>query len=221
VSVSHILSKASLDALGCKFWIPLVKNGRDYSGSNFNGTVTGPTLNRMETGNPCLHFDGADDRVSFGNIMDNVFMTNTFTVSAWIKLNSYTDHNNYESMIVQKWYTSSSSANAFILRPHQFFTQGAYIDVPKEDIPLHEWVFVTAVIDNGDMYLYHNCILVASGTGGYCNNCNFDMRIGSLHNNHYDFDGDISNVMIFDQALSITNINRLYAATRMVPDRIW
>ena len=60
---SRILSRASLDALGCKFWIPLVKNGRDYSGSNFNGTVEGPTINKMETGNNCLFFDGTDDRI--------------------------------------------------------------------------------------------------------------------------------------------------------------
>lgn len=216
---SHILSRASLDALGCKFWIPLVKNGRDYSGSNFNGTVTGPTLNKMETGNNCLFFDGTDDRISFGNIMNDVFTTNTFTVSVWVRINSYTDHNNYTGMIIQKWHTYSSSDNCFFLQPMEFQTPGKYIewDAP----PLHEWHHICVVMDNGNGTVYVNCEPVGSNTGMYCNNCNYDMRIGSLYNNLFDFDGDISNVMIFDQALSITNINRLYAATRMMPDRIW
>jgi hypothetical protein len=219
MSASHILSQASLQSLGCKLWLPLNGDTKDYSGNGYNGTASGMTYDKVSTGEYAGDFDGADDYVNLGDILDALFTSNVFTICAWVKLRSYQDHNGYDGFVIQKWYTTSSTANAFILQPWAFTTQGAGVGIDKTNVPLDEWVFVTAVIDNGDMYLYHNCILVASGTGGYCNNCDYDMRIGSLHNNHYDFDGDISNVMIFDQALSITNINRLYAATRILPDR--
>lgn len=156
--------------------------------------------------------------MNLGDILDSVFTSNVFTICAWVKMYSYTDHNSDEGMIAQKWYTSGNTANSFILRPCSFITQGGGISVPKEDVPLDEWVFVTAVMDNGDMYLYNNGILVASGTGGYCNSTSYALRIGNLWNNHYDFDGLISHVMIFEQALPQATIAILHCATRIIPD---
>lgn len=154
-----------------------------------------------------LLFDGADDRVDLGNVLNELFTTNTFTIEAWCKLNSYTDHDGYDGILIQKWYTSSSSSNCFILRPWWFNTQGGGVQIDKTSTPLNTWVHVAAVMDGGDMYLYNDGVLVGSGTSGHCNTCSYPLRIGNLWNNHYDLDGNVADVRIWSTPRTGEEIN--------------
>jgi hypothetical protein len=47
----------------------------------------------------------------------------------------------------------------------------------------------------------------------------YSLRIGNLWNNHYDFDGLIRHMMIFDQALSASGLREIHNATRLIPDK--
>ena len=59
---------------------------RDWSGNQNNGTlVNGPTWGPVG-GRQALNFDGVDDAVDFGNVLDSVFAgaNKKFTVASWI-----------------------------------------------------------------------------------------------------------------------------------------
>jgi hypothetical protein len=53
---SHILSQASLQSLGCKLWLPLNGDAKDYSGNSNDGSVNGMTYDKTKSGKYCSVF---------------------------------------------------------------------------------------------------------------------------------------------------------------------
>jgi Concanavalin A-like lectin/glucanases superfamily len=66
-------------------YYPFSGNANDESGHSHHGTVDGATLNADFLGNfnSSYRFDGVNDLINFGNILDE--LNYPFTISAWIK----------------------------------------------------------------------------------------------------------------------------------------
>lgn len=182
-------------------------NAADSVGS-YNGIVSGATLTTGKI-NQAYNFDGADDYISIGDVYNTIFVTNTFSISIWFKINNYNDHNGYHGMLIQKWYTSSASNNAFIL-----YCDGSWVTNTKSTLftvpSLNIWHHIVVTMDNGLAKIYLDGILDATDTGHDCNSTTRPLRIGNLWNNHYDFDGIIDEVGIWSRVLTSQEITDLY-----------
>jgi hypothetical protein len=69
------------------YW-PFCGNANDASGNGNNGTVNGATLttDRFGNANSAYSFDGVDDRISLGNILNGLGEANqASTISIWVK----------------------------------------------------------------------------------------------------------------------------------------
>ncbi len=80
-----------LPANGLVAWYPFNGNANDESGNGNNGTVNGATLTTDRNGNAnsAYSFDGIDNRISLGNIMQDLGSPNSeVTFNIWFKTNS-------------------------------------------------------------------------------------------------------------------------------------
>ena len=58
--MSKILSKDSLEVLGCKLYLPLERDAKDYSGNSVSTTPTGVTYDKVGTGEMVGEFTSGD-----------------------------------------------------------------------------------------------------------------------------------------------------------------
>lgn len=74
-------------------------NANDNSINNFNGQVHGATLtaDRFGNSNSAYFFDGIDDFINCGSILD-VSSQNTISISAWIYPQQISTNNNYSGL---------------------------------------------------------------------------------------------------------------------------
>jgi hypothetical protein len=200
----------------------------DLAGSN-NGTLTnGPTFNSGNGGS--IVFDGVDDYVS---INSSLVLTDTtpFTSSTWIKPITGILTNTYAVIFTLKavsthWQVSYSSDPTFNLL---FAFAGTSTSVGTVSsvttlIPLNTWGLVSVQYNGGDKSLlsswkvYINGVEVSirltGSTGASTNTNSLGFRPGSGGASGNYFLGDISNHLIYNRALSATEVLQNYNATK-------
>jgi hypothetical protein len=183
-------------------------DANDSVGSN-DGTVSGATQTSSGKINQAYSFDGNNDYITYGDILNSTFITNTFSISCWVYITDYTDGDGYHGMIINKWHTSDSSDNAFILYcDGSWNTNGA--DTAFTQPSLNTWHHIVVTMDGGTAKIYLDGSLDATGTGHDCNTTTYPLRIGNLWNNAYDFTGTIDEVGIWSRALTSQEVSELY-----------
>lgn len=60
MNVDQVLSKASLDSLGCKLWMPMNGDVLDYSGNSVSVTPSGVTYTKQKNGRFAAEFTSGD-----------------------------------------------------------------------------------------------------------------------------------------------------------------
>lgn len=194
---------------------------KDISGNANNGTlVNGPTFNSGNGGS--IVFDGIDDRVSKVGAVDT---GQNFTVNVWI----YPTLMNSQKAIIGNGYpytnrigwllaTSGGVANTFFL---SIGSDNSYRTAAANTLILNTWQYITAVVTNGGgtITLYLNGQTtgtanssITSGTITY-SNTEFNIGIRSLSNPN-PYAGRISQTTIYNRALSSTEIQQNFNATR-------
>jgi len=191
------------------------KYGRDGTGAGqANTTSTGCLTN---FGN-CLRLDGDGDYVNIGDF-DVIF---NLTISAWIKASEV----KIDQRIVSKWSdtnadrsyllsTDNADSNEFSFAIYQdgnyevcdSNTQGIY--------SANEWVHVVGTYANDDCFIYVNGVdrtdHAVDGTTTGIENTATPLRIGEQGDGSgYYFNGSIDEVMIFNTALTPTQISDIY-----------
>jgi hypothetical protein len=190
----------------------------DLSGNGNNGTLTnGPTYSSANMGS--IVFDGTNDYVNMG-ISTYCNLIN-ISVSVWIKVTS-------TSLYFLSRYFNTTSFNGFFMyydvASTKFGVDGressaAYLSRPTiNTYPLNNWYNVTWTKSANIWSIYINGSLdvssaVGNGTTSFSNNI---MWIGGYlgTSDQYYSGGNISNVQIYNRALTATEILQNYNATK-------
>jgi len=226
-STAYIPSSAS--ELRYYSGIPQLTQGISVVGysSNTTGTLTnGPTFNSENNGS--IVFDGVDDYIELGTITtSNILMLNNspFTINAWVYNNPSGDG---WQRIVDK-SNSGNGTNGYSMFMN-YNEKSLYIAIDgglyHNNFPIveldifNQWVNVTAVVRaSNDASLYTNTNEIPAIFNptfpSLPPNIETNMRIGSWnHSTSREFKGRISQVQIYNRALTEQEIKQNYNATK-------
>ena len=185
---------------------------KDATPNANHGTNNGATLSTGRKGeaNGSYSFDGGSDRIAISD--NNVFDVENITLSTWF----YTeDIGEDHKVIIGKVYSTAWEmtiygddiyVNAYIGGVYYSYLIRVY-DV----LSINTWYNAVFTHNGTSSKLYLNGEIVgsASNTGGLGTNNN-DIYIGSRQGSDLFFNGSISDVRIYDRALSENEIELLY-----------
>lgn len=209
----------------------------DISGNNNHGTLTnGPVF----TSNG-FSFDGTNDFVNFGDILDSVFVGSSakFTLSAWINVLSTTATMCIFGKIADSSFLEDQRQILFYLN-NRFLTalwygalnSASYVQLQCPVlIPLNTWTYVAMNFDativnsnqkcnlfiNGNLVNYN--ILLSQSSPSSIPNGTAPLAIGASVSTNglsstYLFNGSINDSRIYNRVLSNTEIQQLFQAQR-------
>ena len=208
-----------LDAANKKSYPSSGTAWNDLSGNNNNGTLTnGPTYNGANGGS--IVFDGTNDNVQLGNASNIISASQSqISVNTWVKTNVV---NQYKKILVNVTSgTQSITGIYFSIGPSPGLVyfgvttsggQGAAIY--SQQISTTQYSNLCGTYDGSNIRLYLNGNLVAtqSLTGTILNTG--ITRISGYDNNTEVWDGNISQVSIYNRALSASEVLQNYNATK-------
>ena len=186
---------------------------RDLSENNRSGTLTnGPTFSGTNSG--CISFDGTDDYVAtFGT---GIVPTSAaaYTVSVWC----YRNRNNvgYEELLAQ--WTTANSGNSFFFgfnNSNVRFTDN-WNDVTVSGAgSTSVWLNLVGVYSVTNAFIYLNGSLSATKGSGFTYTGSGPFLIGRQGEltSEY-FGGKIGSVMVYNRALSATDVLQNYNANK-------
>ncbi len=164
-----------------------------------------------------LQFDGVSTRVESPSI--NVIGTE-MTISFWMNAS---DFNNVEGRMLSKasginsteheWMVSQISGSGLRFRLKTSDGGTSTLATGNGQIPLNEWIFITARYNGTSMQLFKNAVLIASaGKTGDISQAIIPVALGNQPTSAGDrpFSGFLDEVKIYDRALSDTEILDLY-----------
>jgi hypothetical protein len=203
-----------LDAANSKSYPGSGTTWTDLSGRGNNGTlVNGVGYNSSNLGS--LSFDGVNDTVNFGDILD-IGLSN-WTVSTWIK--STTHH---FGRIVAKndvgasgWWISASTNGSFALGIDDVFASSSVYNYNVAG-----WINLVGVWNRnafGVIYANGNSlgnIVDISSKSSTNLQTTFNLRVSSRDAGDGWFNGNISQVSIYNRALSAAEIQQNFNALR-------
>jgi hypothetical protein len=187
---------------------------RDLSGNNNTGTLTnGPTFSAGNMGN--IVFDGVDDYVNCGN-NSSINLTSYITLSTWTK----------------KAYGSSASV-AIDKGRDNYGAWSLLFDVVANKVEFHcrisgtnssvvsntsygnnIWTNITAVFTGTNLLIYINGKLDnTTNISGTIGTNAIDFSIGKA-NDGFNWSGQVSNVLMYNTALSATDVLQNYNAVK-------
>jgi len=189
----------------------------DTTPNSNHGTIYGAATYATHT-----TFDGIDDYIS---ITDNSVLdiTGDLTIGAWVKPQNITEAG--RRIVVKAVTGSAYSVN------YQFLVTYDDIDAWYGDgtnyrgettntslLSPDTWSYITAAFIGSDIKLYINGeeqTTDITETGATTKQTNdYPLAIGALHNGAYEFNGSISNLKIYNRALSKNEITSLFDKER-------
>lgn len=202
-------SIAAPPPLGLVAYYPFNGNADDESGHGNDGMVYGATLTEDKSGSPdsAYSFNGQSDyiQVADSNTLD---MAGNLTIAAWV---CSTAPSNYQRIVAKgnNYELSMNSSD-----PHQwsFWVSGGPALYSFSNVKINTWIHLAATYDGSYMRIYINGIqnnLMAKT--GPLNPDSSALVIGQ--GSGYYFDGKITQINLYDRALSSEEIRQLAART--------
>jgi hypothetical protein len=195
----------------------------DLSGNGYNGTLTnGATFNNGNGGS--MAFDGTDDVVSFGNIL-NIGLS-SWTLSCWVKLNS---GSGFSGIIGKTSYRAYDGRYSFFVEGgliHAFFQPNVNQDITTPVAPYVDNNFhnlVMTINRSSMMYFYIDGISVgtpinvSSSSSSNLNSSTDNFYIGSYGSSNGQspfafLNGNVSQALIYNRALTTAEVLQNYNA---------
>ena len=194
---------------------------KDISGNTNNGTLTnGPTYNSANGGS--IVFDGADDTLLGSST--SALISNNFTLQVTIKPDTITSGN---FSAISDFQFSYSGRNGFYLgldnRPAINVANTVFISIGADNTYLYSAqnsvitngnniYIISFVATNGVLSLYVNGTLSAGLSGN--NNPGSITYTGTSYNIRNTYKGSWYNYILYNRALSATEILQNYNATK-------
>lgn len=186
----------------------------DVRGSN-NGSTSGATVNASGiNGKTAYTFDGTDDYVSISDSSSLDYVD--VTVSAWIYR---TDNSGWDFVFEQRngnfngmWIAGTTSADTATFHINDSGGTTHRVESASGSVPLNEWVHITGTYNGTVQRIYINGVESGSNSASFTPmDPNVARYIGAGQSNtEYYFNGTISDVRIYDHALSPLEVQRLY-----------
>jgi len=203
-----------LDAANPKSYISGSTIWNDLSRSGNNGTLTnGPTFNSSNGGN--IVFDGVDDYIRISQ--NSIFDFNTFTCISWFRtttalraLSFIGDYPGFNFTLYKYFFGLHSTgvlrinyANVAVINGNTILTD-------------NKWYFgaVTYSSPNTVLYVNGNIDLSSNAMSGNLKTLNGDTFVGASGPSFEFFNGNIATQLIYNRALSSTEIQQNFNATR-------
>lgn len=188
----------------------------DSSGNGNDATLTGsPSWVDGKTGN-ALEFSGTNYARSDGSVT----VSDTFTVSAWVKPSAAPDVGGFAARIVENSYASSFALGYYnngTAKVVQLSIEGNAL-FGVSDIPLGEWSHVVATFDGAVANVYVNGVFDSTGdfSGSITpGSVSLPIYVGTYFGSPGElasFVGAIDDVRVYDRALSSSDVTELYEA---------
>lgn len=184
----------------------------DYSGKGNNGTIYG-ALRVKSPFNRALSFDGVDDYVNCGNILN--FEGNApYTLAVWF--NSFYPTYGWPRVISREIFSPNRNGYLIYIEKSnnligtERWVNGTAVRITTRVI-FNVWNFAVATYDGSKLrfYLNGNKIAEANDTRSMIT-FSANLTIGCASTMYDFFYGIIDEVMIFNRALSDAEISRLY-----------
>lgn len=210
---------------------PFNGNANDISGNGNNGTTNNVTLtnDRFGNANSAYSFNGTvSSYIQVAN-STSLQLSNSYTLSAWVKPNAFFTGANQANFIIGKGNQGSEGhynlqygdfldGNPGILTPSQMnfastihkggTEQYAFENPVTNPVQLNNWYYVVTTFDGTTLKLYVNGALrsssIISGTFGVLNGG--DLFIGKSADNTYFVNGIIDDIQIYDAPLTASQI---------------
>lgn len=156
-----------------------------------------------------LNFDGADDKVVFGNAINTVLdPLNTITVEAWVK----TTNTSFNGVIVGNYHSPTNEMQFLLRRDENQFalwvddgTGYKVVNSGVATVTLNTWQHVAGVWDGSSLYIYIDGVLKATTTGvtgSSFASTNNAVQMGSdSYSTPESFTGSVDEVRIWTRAL--------------------
>ena len=182
----------------------------NLTGLGNTGTLTnGPTFSGLN-GNSIV-FDGSNDYIQFPAKVTPSAST-PFTVSVWCRRN----RNNTVEELLSEW-TYATSTNAFFLGFDgtlvRFSDNWPSINISGPGAT-NVWMNIVAISTVSNAYIYFNGTLAATKGSGFTYTGSGPLTIGRQGEFTEFFQGNISQALIYNRALSATEIQQNYNATK-------
>jgi hypothetical protein len=198
----------ALDAANQKSYVSGSTIWNDLSGNGLNAIPIGsgfPTYNTGNSGN--LVFSSNPLSVGSGSILN---LTN-LTLSVWYKT---TNTNN--QILIGKSYTTSyylnvaPGANTFA-----FWTSGSSLGASGiTTLGNGNWHNISATMSGTTKTIYYDGIQVSTGTGNIPAVDSYNLVVGNSGNTSATFSGSMGNVMVYNRALSASEVLQNYNAQK-------
>jgi hypothetical protein len=184
----------------------------DLSGSGNTGTlVNGVGYNSSANGGS-LVFDGVDDYVSIPDALSSISSSNSHTFSFWFNANNLsTDKIPFSSGLAGNYYIQLTSSVFYVQIGSSYRTYS----LSTSTNTWYNVCFVKNGINNaGDLYI--NSSLKSSYTGSITSTPSglSSLFLGKYYSVGYVFPGNIAQVSIYNRALTATEIQQNFNATR-------
>lgn len=201
---------------------------RDLSGNGNNGTLTnGPTFDSNNNGS--IVFDGTNDYISFANSITTIMSSsNAVSIFAWFKgtangiptsLEIFHKRNNAPTYVSYgiSWYRlNGMTFDSLTCRIG--FSDGTVSDLSNINQPISQniWTLGTQTFDgtNHNLYINGNIIASASVSNKTIKDEGFGLTMGSYNGGQEFFKGNISNGLIYNRALSPSEVLQNFNATK-------
>ena len=201
-----------VDAANTKSYSGSGTDWKDLSGNSNNGTLTnGPTFNSSNGGS--ILFDGSDDNISMSN-SSSLNTTPNVTISSWINPSGFGGGNFGRIIDSQDSYnffldnTGSSGTNAVRYWPNTGDALSA-----NTSVTLNQWANFTVVHSGSNVVIYKNGISIAtSGSFSTLPSTSSTILIANRDDNARGFEGKISQVFIYNKALTAAEVLQNYDA---------
>ena len=174
----------------------------DLSGNGNTGTLTnGPTYSSSNGGS--IVFDGVDDYVNCGTPSISV---GKITVNAWVKINAGSLFQHIVDSASASWHLAILDDN----RP--YFWNGSTYHQSAQILSISTWYMLTGV-QGSTLDIFVNGVLsqsLATNVNVTTNN----VIIGDYQGNSRPFNGNISQVSIYNRALTASEISQNFNVTK-------
>jgi hypothetical protein len=212
----------ALDAANSKSYPGSGTTWTDLSGNGNNGTLTnGPTYSSANGGS--IAFDGVNDYTNLGNA-SSITKASQITINCWVRPISLPVGFNKGAVMVRGdtsyilyWYETTGSNNRLWFHlpgiDSPFTSSASYL---TSNFTTNIWYNISATYDGSSSNLYVNAVLVNTATGksGLINGSN-NIYLGYAKDvDGYPLNGNISQVSIYNRALSAAEIQQNFNALR-------
>ena len=213
------------------YW-PFNGNTLDRSGHMNNGIAYGATPTTDRFGNPAsaYEFNGLNNSIVVPNSTSLNLTGNEMTMSYWLLFHNTENTPNSKGISKGGWDTQSGYESIFSNQGNGYL--GSFIGyggIADDSFNVHQgqWVYVTSVFTNGNIYIYLNGNLALSGNNGF--NLILSPTSNPLYFGTRDpqnawvgwLKGKMDDIGIWNRALNSVEVSQLYnhnAISLYLPD---